>query len=115
MKPKLFLLRANFRNQKVSKSQLFYYPHIAMIEGILMYYPKFKDQIDVEYVSFERPRTSVIELLCENKQLCPVLILPSNTPNIENSNVFNNLLFTNDKFEIASYFSKTYNGGTWHL
>jgi hypothetical protein len=114
MKPKLFLLRPNFRDQKVSKSQLFYCPHSAMVEGVLMYYPQLKDQIDVEYVSFERPRTSVIELLGEKNQLCPVLILPSNTPNTEKFNEFNNLLFTNDKFEIASYFGKTYNCGTWH-
>jgi hypothetical protein len=114
MKPKLFLLRPDFRDPKVSTNQLFYCPHSAMVEGILMYYPQLKEYIDVEYVTFERPRKPIVELLGENNQLCPVLILSDNTPNTGKFNTFNKLLFTNDKFEIASYFSKTYNCGTWH-
>jgi hypothetical protein len=114
MKPKLFLLKPDFQDTKVSIDQSFYCPHSAMVEGILMYYPQLKDCIDIKYVSFERPRNPIIELLGENNQLCPVLILPDKTSNTDKFQQFNNLLFTNDKFEIATFLSKTYNIGTWH-
>lgn len=114
MKPILFLLKPDFEDRKVSSDQLFYCPDSAMVEGILFYYPQLRDCLEIKHVSFERPRTPIVELLGESNQLCPVLVVSDKTPGTDQFQQFNDLLFTNDKFEIATFLSKTFAVGTWH-
>jgi len=83
MKPKLFLLEPDFEDKAVSMDRLFYCPDSALVEGILSYYPQLKDSIDIRYLSFGKPREQLVELLGEQNQLCPVLIVSETTPNTD--------------------------------
>nr|WP_290444084.1 DUF3088 family protein [Pseudoalteromonas sp. XMcav2-N] len=49
--------------------------HCAMIEGALTVNPHWADQVDVRRVDFAKPRKAVVELLGEDNQWLPVLIL----------------------------------------
>jgi hypothetical protein len=46
-----------------------------MVEGVLAYHPNVRYELDVQYVDFARPRPAVVEMLGEEYQGCPVLIL----------------------------------------
>ena len=72
----LFLLNPNFNDKRLTPlKQAYYCPHCAMIEGILHYYPELRDSVEIVYVDFPRPRNAIIELLGEENQGCPVLLI----------------------------------------
>lgn len=39
------------------------------------FYPRLKEALDVRWIDFTRPRPELIELLGEENQSCPVLVL----------------------------------------
>lgn len=45
------------------------------LEGLLACFPALRDEIDVVHVQFERPRTVVIDVIGEEHQGCPALVL----------------------------------------
>lgn len=53
----------------------YYCPECAQITGALTYYPALRHVLDVRYVDFPRPRPEIVELIGEENQSCPVLIL----------------------------------------
>jgi len=57
----------------------FYCPHSAAIEGSLKYLPEIEEKVDVRRIDFQRPRKEVIELIGEENQGSPVLVLTKNT------------------------------------
>lgn len=71
-KDKLFLLKPDFRKDGQGP---FYCPESALVEGVLSFYPKLRQALDVEYVDFAKPRAAVVAALGEANQGCPVLIL----------------------------------------
>lgn len=75
MLPKLFILKPSFPDPNVGAG-VFFCPHSAMVEGLLSFYPKLREQLDVRYVDFPRPRHEVISEVGEANQACPVLVLP---------------------------------------
>ncbi|NCY02817.1 MAG: DUF3088 family protein, partial [Planctomycetia bacterium] len=46
------------------------------VAGILYYYPRLGEAIDVRQVDVPRPRPEVVALVGEEHQSCPVLVLP---------------------------------------
>ena len=52
---KLFLLRPNFPDKKLSETNIYFCPDCAMIEGVLSYYPELKQKVEITYVDFEVP------------------------------------------------------------
>ena len=73
---KLFLLNPNFHDSRLTPpEQPYYCPHCAMVEGILQYYPGLREKMEVIYVDFPRPRNAIIELIGEENQGCPVLLI----------------------------------------
>lgn len=73
-KDRLFLLKPDFRDAAAGP---FYCPDCAGIEGLLSYYPQVRSALDVVYVDFPRPRTSIVSELGAEHQGCPVLIVQS--------------------------------------
>jgi hypothetical protein len=71
-KDKLFLLKPDFRKDQEGP---FYCPECALVEGVLSFYPKLRNKLDVEYVDFARPRFPVVAVLGEANQGCPVLVM----------------------------------------
>jgi hypothetical protein len=83
---KLFLLKPDFHDANRDPNQKYFCPDCAFVEGLLSYYPRLRDEIEVTYVDFARPRKVLVDLLGEANQSCPVLILEDgsfiNEPNL---------------------------------
>lgn len=73
---KLFLLKPNFSDDKLeTPDKLYYCPYCAAIEGVLYHYPFLREKLEITYVNFQRPRLPILELLGEDNQGCPVVVL----------------------------------------
>ena len=114
----LFLLHPNFVDAKIDDhAQRYYCPHCALIEGILHYYPSIRNAITVNYVDFIRPRQSIIALIGEENQSCPVLILDKEEASDINTSYFKNykeLFFINSTELIARFFSERFGVAQMH-
>jgi len=76
IKDQLFLLNPGFTDARLEpQNQLYYCPFNAMMEGILTYYPELKKQIDIYHVDFPIPRKKIVEILGEENQGVPLLII----------------------------------------
>lgn len=72
MKDRLYLLRPGFSNAGLGP---LYCNDSAPVEGMLSFFPEVRTLIDVSYLNFPRPRAALIELLGEEHQSLPVLVL----------------------------------------
>lgn len=73
---KLFLLPSNFEDKSEGNNGAkFFCSDCAMVLGFLSYFPEVKKQVAIEEVPFERPRKAVVNVLGEEHQSCPVLVL----------------------------------------
>jgi hypothetical protein len=52
-----------------------YCPAGAVVEGVLAFYPALRDQLEIAYVDFSRPRPAVIAQVGDDHQSCPILVL----------------------------------------
>jgi len=115
---KLFLLKPDFKDSKTdSEGKLYYCPQCVMIAGIIKYYPQLETLLEVNYVDFQRPRNPIIELIGEENQSCPVLIIENNQEeNIDLSyfNSYGDKLFINSMDSIIKYLSENYGIGIPH-
>jgi len=72
---KLFLIKPDFKDLKRNADINYFCPNCVTLEGLLSFYPKLRNELEVHYVDFARPRPSIVELIGEENQSCPVLIL----------------------------------------
>ena len=116
--PKLFLLKPDFTDNMIDAQVKFYCPDCAMVQGIIGYYPKLKDLIEIIYVDFERPRKKIIKYIGEENQGCPVLIVGKHelNDNIVNSyfKAYNDYLFIDSANKIAKYLTENFRIGLPH-
>lgn len=75
---KLFLLKPDFIDKNRDAHTKYFCPENAMINGVINYYPKLKELLEIEYIDFERPRKQLIKLVGEENQGCPNLIISKN-------------------------------------
>lgn len=113
----LFLLRPGFIDLKhAAKSPSYFCSHCAMIDGYLNYYPSIKDQLQIILVDFVRPRPQIIELIGEENQSCPVLVL--NNAETINGNFaiqkYGETRFINDANEITAYLASKFGSSFPH-
>ncbi|UXI67655.1 DUF3088 domain-containing protein [Tahibacter amnicola] len=73
-KDQLFLLRADFSDARLGDTA-FYCPSCAQIEGLLSFYSRLRQDLDIRYVDFPKPRAPIVALIGEDHQSCPVLVL----------------------------------------
>jgi len=107
-------LKPDFSDAKLQPEDRSYFcPSCAMVNGFLIYYPKVREQIEVIYVDFQRPRPALIDLLGSEKQSCPVLVLdgPSDARGVQSAN---GQWFLNDPEALMNYIAKTYQCGYPH-
>jgi len=71
---KLFLLKPGFEDPAYSGKR-FYCWHCALLEGVLASFPSLAARLDVERVAWPRPRAAVIDILGEENQSLPLLVL----------------------------------------
>jgi hypothetical protein len=72
LKDQLYLLRPGFLNAGQGP---FYCGDCVSVEGLLGFFPDLRSQVDVHYLDFPRPRAPLADLLGEENQGVPVLIL----------------------------------------
>ncbi|MBQ4837821.1 MULTISPECIES: DUF3088 family protein [Pseudoalteromonas] len=73
MKPKLFVLKMPFED---GPNKSWICSHCAMIEGALLVNKHWESKVDMHRLDFPKPRKVLVELLGEDKQWLPVLVLP---------------------------------------
>ncbi|GLQ09465.1 hypothetical protein GCM10007913_13970 [Devosia yakushimensis] len=78
-KDKLFLITPGFTDPKRDDGP-FICPFCNQVEGLLASFPELAKKVDVERVDFVRPRGKVIDILGEENQGLPVLILGDDPP-----------------------------------
>ncbi|RKD85976.1 DUF3088 domain-containing protein [Mangrovibacterium diazotrophicum] len=115
---KLFLIKADFTDPNAdTEGKRYFCPSCATVKGALSYYPELEEKLDVEYVDFKRPRPAIIDLIGEENQSCPVLILDEGAKpvsgNIEVKSA-NGKLFINETDDILKYLSETFGIGYPH-
>lgn len=98
---KLFLLKADFEDAGRGDGKRYFCPDCVMIGGLLSYYPRLTSELEVKYVDFARPRPVLVDLLGEENQSCPVLVLEDGT-------------FINDTNEIIRHLTEFHNIGHCH-
>jgi hypothetical protein len=114
MKDQLFLLRPDWTDQ----GRTWFCPACATVEGFLGYYPAVRDQIEVVYVSYERPRASIVALLGEAHQNAPMLVLaePFAHPDLRDGDIqsANGRLFATDDGPVTRYLAARYGVSPGH-
>jgi hypothetical protein len=108
MKDHLYLLRPGFMNASIGP---LYCNDSAPVEGMLSFFPKLRELLDVQYVEFARPRVPLVEMLGAEHQSLPLLILASGrklksaVPKPETAN--GRLFFANER-SVRDYLSIQY-------
>jgi len=115
---KLFLLKPDFTDKKLSENTLYYCPHSAQILGVLNYYPQLKDKLEVIFIDFQRPRKGLIELVGEENQGCPNLVISKAEvdpgDDLSYFSSFGDHYFVNSDELIARYLAEKYKIGVPH-
>jgi len=103
----LFILNPGFQD---GDDGPFFCPHSAALEGLLKYVPELNTTLDVRRIEFQRPRKEVIELLGEENQSTPVLILAKGTPPPAEAQVSaeTGRAFIQDEIEISNFLHKEF-------
>ena len=71
---KLFIVKPDFLDPAFP-DQRFYCWHCALMEGLLASFPDLTNTLDVERIDWPRPRMPLIDMIGEEHQSVPVLIL----------------------------------------
>jgi len=106
MKDILFLLPSRFE----SNDRCEFCPECAEIWGVLGYFPALKESLDIRYQEIARPRRSMVDILDEQNQNCPTLVLAEGIdvgPHARVNEV-NGRRFLDNARDIAAYFAHRY-------
>lgn len=95
-KDRLFLLRPGFEDP-VYPEQSFYCWHCALLEGVLASFPALARRLDVERIEWPRPRLPVIELVGEENQSLPLLILADGETSVHQTGSYQGRAFIAEK------------------
>jgi hypothetical protein len=109
---KLFLLKKDFKDSKLEPvNQPYYCDSCALVEGILSYFPHLRNDIEVIYVDFIRPRKVIVDLIGEDHQGCPVLVTTKADNDGIDTTYFNEAgdsIFINSTQHIMQYLGNRY-------
>lgn len=112
---RLYLLNSGFFDQDKGP---YFCPGCAQMVGLLEFYPQLKDRLDVRYVDFARPRPELVELLGEENQSCPVLVIESTPAGLPSSQLklqqAKGRVFVEGANEIAEYLAHAHGIGIPH-
>ena len=109
----LFLLRPGFEDPAYP-GQRFYCRHCALIEGLLASFPALAAKLDVERIAWPRPRQAVIELVGEENQWLPLLVLADGVTSPHQTGSHRGRAFIADKDAILAALSERYGFPTPH-
>jgi hypothetical protein len=72
MADRLYLVNPDWHDDQ---GEPWFCPAGAVIEGVLSFYPALRDQLQITYVDYPRPRATVVAEVGESNQSCPLLVL----------------------------------------
>ena len=102
---RLFLLKPNFEDPGYP-GQRFYCWHCALLEGVLASFPSLLSKIDVERIAWPKPRRAVVEIVGEDNQSLPLLVLAAGAPDKLATGEFRGQKFVDGKDAILAVFSR---------
>lgn len=78
--------------------------------GLLSYFPAIKDSLNIIYVPIDRPRLAITNLLGENYQNAPTLILHDDSPRFDDCGIedVNGHKFIGNARDIGTYYALRY-------
>jgi hypothetical protein len=109
----LFLLPADFENGGAA----WYCRECAEVRGLLAYYPRLAERLDVRTVDFARPRRAMVELLGGAHQNAPTLVIADparRLPEHVAVKAANGRRFLDDAKAIGEYLAVAYGIGRPH-
>ena len=110
-KDRLFLLNPGFEDSRLEPvNQKYYCPFNAMLEGVLGYYPELREKLEITYIDFPRPRKQIVEILGEENQGLPLLIIERRNLDLSSLKVreYEGVLFLAGSDEIVKYFAMAF-------
>jgi hypothetical protein len=102
---KLFLLKPDFEDPAYP-GQRFYCWHCALMEGVLTSFPDLAKRLDVERIAWPRPRFPIIELVGEENQSVPLLVLAGGGTSVHQTAAYQGRAFISDKDKILAALSE---------
>jgi len=102
---KLFLLLPGFEDPAYP-GQKFYCWHCALIEGVLASFPGLPQQLDVERIEWRRPRLPVIDIVGEENQSLPLLVLADRAKSPHQTGTYQGRAFIADEDKILAALSE---------
>lgn len=114
-KDRLYLLKPDF----LDGGSKFFCAECAMVEGMLSFYPKLRETLEVRYVGFAKPRPDIVAELGPEHQSSPVLVIAdparaARAPPSVKVQSSNGHAFVNDPYQVCDYLAHTYGTGTRH-
>jgi Protein of unknown function (DUF3088) len=83
MKDQLFVLRPGFDD----KGATYFCPYSAQVIGFLTYYPDVRRSVDLVELEFPKPRRPLSDLLDEQHQSAPMLVLAGEPEDVDGVDV----------------------------
>lgn len=111
---RLYLLKPHFTD---NGKEPYFCPGCAQMIGLLEFYPALKQRLEVGYLDFARPRPELVDLLGEENQSCPMLVLedtPSDLPSALGIIQAKGRWFIEGADEIAHYLAHVHGIGVPH-
>lgn len=105
LRDRLFLLAPDFEDPAYPGERFFCW-HCALLEGVLASFPALRSKIDVERVAWPRPRRKIIDVVGEENQSLPLLLLADDAPGGLASGTFRGQRFVADKDAILAVLSR---------
>ncbi|MGE0530907.1 MAG: DUF3088 family protein [Hyphomonadaceae bacterium] len=108
----LFILKAPFEDAAMDGT--WFCTSCATMEGALLANPHWANRIDVRRSGFPRPRTEIINLIGEDNQSMPVLVLADGSTPPSDAKQFEGRFFLDEPKPITRYLAATYGGAGPH-
>lgn len=108
----LFIIKAPFEDQALDGT--WFCTSCATMEGALLANPQWANRIDVKRSAYPRPRTEIINLIGEENQGMPVLVLADSSKPPEGAKEYLGRYFLDEPKPITRYLAATYGGAGPH-
>jgi hypothetical protein len=95
------LLKPDFADPSYP-GERFYCWHCALLEGVLASFPDLQSKIDVERIAWPKPRKALVDILGEDNQSVPLLLLAADAPDELATGEFRGQRFVADKDAILA-------------
>jgi hypothetical protein len=105
IRDRLFLLKPDFEDPSYP-GERFYCWHCALIEGVLASFAHLQSKIDVERIAWRRPRQAIVDIVGEDNQSVPLLLLAADAADDLATGEFRGQRFIADKDAILAALSR---------